>query len=163
MEALIRDALKDFNTFKELCETIPLEVLSAEAEALSKSQQQIFQEYSVAIAAHQLADRVRQCSTWPEVSEAIARNMQHSQEAWTLLSDEEKERIKALKAAAAKPFDSSFPCLVGKRVFVSPGSYRIEGEGIVECDRGFGTLRMIEVRMPNRKLQIVGITELREA
>lgn len=45
METLIQDALKDFEKFKELTETIPLEVLSAEAEALSKSQQQIFQEY----------------------------------------------------------------------------------------------------------------------
>jgi hypothetical protein len=40
METLIRDALKDFETFKELTETIPLEVLAAEASALGKSQQQ---------------------------------------------------------------------------------------------------------------------------
>ena len=33
METLIRDALKDFDTFKELTETIPLEVLNAEASA----------------------------------------------------------------------------------------------------------------------------------
>jgi hypothetical protein len=46
METLIRDALKDFDTFKELTETIPLEVLSAEASGLSKSQQQVFREYS---------------------------------------------------------------------------------------------------------------------
>lgn len=45
METLIRDALKDFDTFKELTEAIPLEVLVAEAEALPENQQQIFQEY----------------------------------------------------------------------------------------------------------------------
>jgi hypothetical protein len=45
MEALIVNALKDFNTFKELTETIPAEVLAAEAASLTKGQQQKFQEY----------------------------------------------------------------------------------------------------------------------
>lgn len=45
METLIRDALKDFETFKELSETIPAEVLAAESASLTKRQQQKFQEY----------------------------------------------------------------------------------------------------------------------
>lgn len=45
METLICDALKDFETFKELSETIPAEVLVAEAASLTKRQQQKFQEY----------------------------------------------------------------------------------------------------------------------
>ena len=45
MKALIIDALRDFNTFKELTETIPGEVLAAEAANLTKGLQQKFQEY----------------------------------------------------------------------------------------------------------------------
>jgi hypothetical protein len=45
METLIRDALKDFETFKELSETIPAEVLAAESASLTKVQQQKLQEY----------------------------------------------------------------------------------------------------------------------
>jgi hypothetical protein len=160
MEALIRDALKDFDTFKELTETIPLEVLSAEAEALSKSQQQIFQEYKRRLAAHQLADRVRQCSTWAEVEEVAASAPDRKQEIWALLTDEEKQQIKILKIAA-HPIDPNSEPLVGKQVFVPSGAYRQSGEGIVVCDRGFGTLRMVEVRMQNRQIQIASVSELR--
>ena len=45
MQALIIDALKDFDTFKDLSETIPAEVLAAECASLPKGQQQKFQEY----------------------------------------------------------------------------------------------------------------------
>ncbi len=45
METLIRDALKDFDSFKELTETIPLEVLAAEAEGLGENQQNLFRKY----------------------------------------------------------------------------------------------------------------------
>lgn len=47
--------------------------------------------------------------------------------------------------------------LVGHRVFVKAGTYRSEGEGIVEADRGAGTLRMLEVRMSDGKIQVVSI------
>jgi hypothetical protein len=163
MEALIRDALKDFDTFKELTETIPLEVLSAEAEALSKSHQQIFQEYTERLAVHQLADRVRQCFSWAEVSEALASDPMHKNEAWALLSEAQKERIKNLLAAAAKPLDPNGSSLVGKRVYVTPGDYRKEGEGVAEVDRGYGSLRVVEVRMPSGKIQSVQLGELRLA
>ncbi len=72
METLIRDALKDFDTFFELTQVIPLEVLEAEAQALITSQQQLFQEFSARLAAQQLADRIQQCSTWEEIEVAIA-------------------------------------------------------------------------------------------
>jgi hypothetical protein len=163
MEALILDALKDFDMFKELSQTIPLEVLSTVAEALPSSQQQIFQEFSSLIAAHQLALRVRQCSSWEEVEEAIAADPIHKNEAWALLTNEEKERIKILKITAASPLDPNCGNLVGKRVGVTAGTYRTAGVGIVECERGFGSLRILEVRMPNGKIQIAPITELREA
>ncbi len=45
MQALIIDALKDFDSFKDLSETIPAEVLAAECASLTKGQQQKFQEY----------------------------------------------------------------------------------------------------------------------
>jgi hypothetical protein len=60
METLIRVALKDFDTFKELTETIPLEVLEAEATGLSKSQQQLFQEYSLRLTAPTAHDQAQQ-------------------------------------------------------------------------------------------------------
>jgi hypothetical protein len=161
MEALIRDALKNFDTFKELTETIPLEVLSVEAEALSQSHQQLFQDFSARLAAQQLAERIRQCATWEEIEEVIASDPTHKQEAWALLSKEEKERIKTLKIEAGQPINPNCESLVGKRVFVTPGRYRQAGEGIVECDRGFGTLRIAEVRMPYRRIQIAPISELR--
>lgn len=163
MEALIRDALKDFDTFFELTQVVPIEVLSAEAQALALNQQQIFQEFRSRLAAQQLADRVRQCSNWAEVSEALASDFMHNQEAWALLSEAQRERIKNLLAAAAKPLDPNCPSLVGKRVYVTPGDYRKEGEGVAEVDRGYGLLRVVEVRMPSGKIQIVQLGELRLA
>lgn len=161
MEALIRNALKDFDIFKELTETIPLEVLIAEAEALAQSQQEIFQEFSNRLAVQQLADRIRQCATWEEIEAALASDPTHKNDAWALLSHEEKERIKILKIEAAKPIDPSSESLVGKRVFVTAGRYRQVGEGIVECDRGYGTLRSLEVRMPNGRIQYCSVVEAR--
>ncbi len=161
METLIRDALKDFDSFKELTETIPLEVLNAEALALAVSQQQIFQEFSNRLAAHCLADRVRQCATWEEIEAAIASDPTHKNEAWALLSNEEKERIKILRIEAAIPIDPNCESLVGKRVFVTAGRYRASGEGIVECDRGYGTLRGLEVRFPNGRIQFCSLKDAR--
>jgi hypothetical protein len=161
MEALIRDALKDFDMFKELTETIPLEVLTAEAEALAQSQQEIFQAFSNRLAVQQLAERIRQCATWEEIEEAIAFDPTHKNDAWALLSHEEKERIRILKIEAAKPIDPNCEPLVGKRVFVSPGCYRQAGEGFVVDDRGYGTLRWLEVRMLNGKLQPLPLNEAR--
>jgi len=161
MEALIRDALKDFDMFKELTETIPLEVLTAEAEALVQSQQEIFQAFSNRLAVQQLAERIRQCATWEEIEAAIASDPTHKNDAWALLSHEEKERIRILKIEAAKPIDPNCEPLVGKRVFVTPGAYRQSGEGIVECDRGYGTLRALEVRLPNGRIQFCSLKDAR--
>jgi hypothetical protein len=161
METLIGDALKDFDTFFELTQVIPQEVLEAEAQALVTSQQQLFQEFSARLAAQQLADRIRQCSTWQEIESAIASAGTHKTEAWALLSHEEKERIKILKIEAAPPLDPNSESLVGQRVFVTPGCYRQLGEGIVECDRGYGTFRCLEVRMPTGRLQFCSLVDAR--
>jgi hypothetical protein len=161
MEALIRDALKDFDTFKELSETIPLEVLSAEAEALSQSQQQLFQEFSLRLSVQELAQRVQQCTTWEEIEQVIASAPSLKPEIWALLSKEEKHRIKIFEIAAAHPIDPNSSSLVGKRVFVLPGAYRQGGEGIVVCDRGYSTLRGLEVRLPNSRIQFCSLKDAR--
>jgi hypothetical protein len=161
METLIGDALKDFDTFFELTQVIPLEVLEAEAQALVTSQQQLFQEFSARLAAQRLADRIRQCSTWQEIEAVIASDPIHKNQAWALLSNEEKERIKILKIEAAPPLDPNSESLVGQRVFVTPGCYRQVGEGIVECDRGYGTFRCLEVRMPTGRLQFCSLVDAR--
>lgn len=161
METLILDALKDFNTFKELTQIVPLEVLSAEADALAFQQQQIFQAFSERLAVYQLAERVRQCSTWEEIEEAIASNPTLKNQVWALLDDAQKERIKALKAAAAKPIDPNCESLVGKWVLVTAGLYRQAGEGVVVCDRGYGSLRGLEVRFPNGWIQFCSLNDAR--
>lgn len=164
METLIRDALKDFDTFKELTEAIPLEVLAAEAFALSLKQQQLFQEYSLRLTtptAHDLAQRVQRCTTWEEIELVIASAPSLKQEVWALLTSEEKERIKSLKITAAQPIDPNCERLVGKRVFVTEGRYRASGEGVVECDRGYGSLRGLEVRLPNGRIQFCSLEDAR--
>jgi hypothetical protein len=161
MFTLICEALKDFDTFFELTQVIPLEVLEAEAQALVTSQQQLFQEFSARLAAQQLADRIRQCSTWEEIESAIASAPTHKTEAWALLSHDEKERIKILQIEAAPPLDPNSESLVGQRVFVTPGCFRQFGEGIVECDRGYGTFRRLEVRMPTGRLQFCSLLDAR--
>ncbi len=162
ISTLIRDALKDFETFKELTETIPLEVLAAEAEGLGKSQQQLFQEFSLRLTVPDLAQRVRQCTTWEEIEQVIASAPFLKQEIWALLTLEEKERIKILKITAALPIDPNCESLLGKRVFVTAGRYRQAGEGMVECDRGFDTLRLLEVRMKDGKIQVLGLSDARQ-
>lgn len=161
METLIRDALKDFETFKELIEIIPLEVLAAEASGLGKSQQQLFQEFSLRLTVQDLAQRVRHCTTWEEIEQVIASAPSLKQEIWALLTMDEKERIKTLKMAAALPIDPNCEPLVGKRVFVTAGRYCQAGEGVVECDRGYGTLRGLEVRMPNGRIQFCSLEDAR--
>ncbi|MDP8962939.1 MAG: hypothetical protein M3O33_02920 [Cyanobacteriota bacterium] len=161
METLIRDALKDFSTFKELTETIPLEVLAAEAEGLGESQQQLFQEFSLRLTVPDLAQRVRQSTTWEEIEQVIASAPFLKQEIWALLTLEEKERIKILKITAALPIDPNCESLVGKRVFVTAGPYRQAGEGVIECDRGNGTLRSLEVRFPNGRIQFCSLSDAR--
>jgi hypothetical protein len=163
MEALIRDALKDFDTFKELTETIPLEVLTAEAEGLGKSQQQLFQEFSLRLTVQDLAQRVQRCTSWEEIEQVIASAPSLKQEIWALLSSAEKDRIKTLKIAAAHPIDPNSESLVGKRVFVLPGAYRQQGEGLVICDRGDGTLRGLEVRLSNGRIQFCSLKDARLA
>ncbi len=72
-----------------------------------------------------------------------------------------KERIKILQIEAAPPLEPNCESLVGQRVFVTPGCYRQFGEGIVECDRGYGTLRRLEVRMPSGRLQFCSLLDAR--
>ncbi len=53
--------------------------------------------------------------------------------------------------------------LVGEYVFVLPGEYRTPGRGRVVCDRGYGKLRLLEVRLldKNQKgIQVVGLEEV---
>jgi len=161
METLIRDALKDFETFKELTETIPLEVLAAEVEGLGKSQQQLFQEFSLRLSVPDLVQRVRHCTTWEEIEIVITCAPFLKQEIWALLTLEEKERIKILKMTAALPIDPNCESLVGKRVFVTAGRYRQAGEGVIECVRGNGTLRCLEVRFPNGRIQFCSLSDAR--
>lgn len=106
--------------------------------------------------AEHLADLIRQAQNWAEVEEAIASNPNHKAEAWELLDTSAKARIKELKQRpAVLPLE-----LVGHRVFVTAGTYRSEGEGVVEVDRGVGTLRMLEVRMSYRTIQVVSIDNI---
>jgi hypothetical protein len=86
----------------------------------------------------------------------------YKNEAWALLTDEEKERIKKLKIAAAKLLYPNSASLVGKQVYVTEGTYRTAGEGVVECDRGSGTLRLLEVRMKDGKIQVLGLSDVRQ-
>lgn len=55
---------------------------------------------------------------------------------------------------------TEFPSLLGKRVYVIPGIFRTEGEGVVERERGSGSLGMIEVRMLSGKIQIVSCSSV---
>ena len=87
--------------------------------------------------AEHLVGLIRQAQDWEEVEAAIAAHPEHKAEAWQLLDDSEKTRIKELKQRS----DVLPPSLVGRRVFVTSGTYRKPGEGIVEVDRGVGTLR----------------------
>jgi hypothetical protein len=59
MEILIQDALKDFDRFKELIETIPQEVLAAEAEGLAENQQDLFRKYCDRLIHPHLGDTVQ--------------------------------------------------------------------------------------------------------
>lgn len=161
METLIRDALKDFETFKELTETIPLEVLAAEASALGKSQQQLFQEFSLRLSVPDLVQRVRHCTTREEIEMVITCAPFLKQEIWALLTLEEKECIKILKMTAALPIDPNCESLFGKRVFVTAGRYRQAGEGVIVSDRGNGTLRCLEVRFPNGRIQFCSLSSAR--
>ena len=50
--------------------------------------------------------------------------------------------------------------LIGQRVVVVPGRYRVGGEGVIERDRGVGLLRVVEARMSNKKIQITAIDNI---
>jgi hypothetical protein len=86
----------------------------------------------------------------------------YKNEAWALLTDEEKERIKKLKIAAAKRIDPNSGSLVGRGVYVTAGTYRMAAEGVVERERGLGTLRLLEVRMKDGKIQVLGLSDVRQ-
>ena len=106
--------------------------------------------------AEHLAVLVRKAQDWAEVEATITRFPEHTVEAWHLLDDGEKSRIRELKhRPGTLPFS-----LVGRRVLVPPGKYRLGGEGVVELDRGIGSLRMLEIRTLNKKIQITSIDNI---
>lgn len=83
--------------------------LNLESARLGKSKKiSISSNIEVAIApppsppALQLADLLKQCSSWKEVEGVIASHPTHKTEAWHLLTTEEKARIKALKQQATE-------------------------------------------------------------
>jgi hypothetical protein len=160
--ALLTAALNSPELFQSIIEHFPSDLIEAELALLSQSQQLRFLELRHRHSAHELAQRVRQCSSWEEVEQAIAADPMYKNEAWALLTDEEKERIKKLKIAAAKLLYPNSASLVGKQVYVTEGTYRTAGEGVVECDRGSGTLRLLEVRMKDGKIQVLGLSDVRQ-
>jgi hypothetical protein len=160
--ALLTSALNSPELFTSVIEHFPSDLIEAELALLSQSQQLRFKELRNRSLIQDLASRLRQCSTWEEVEQAYAFDPIHKHEAWALLTNEEKERIKKLKIAAAKLLDPNSGSLVGKRVYVKAGTYRTAGEGIVECDRGSGTLRLLEVRMKDGSIQLSPLKNVRE-
>lgn len=52
--------------------------------------------------AIQLADLLKQCQSWAEVEQAIARHPAYKTEAWQLLSAGEKTKIRELKQQATQ-------------------------------------------------------------
>ena len=160
--ALLTAALNSPELFQSILEHFPSDLIEAELALLSQSQQLRFLELHHRHSAHELAQRVRQCLSWEEVEQAISLGPMYKNEAWALLTDEEKERIKKLKIAAAKRIDPDSGSLVGLRVYVTAGTYRTAAEGVVECERGFGTLRLLEVRMKDGKIQVLGLSDVRE-
>ncbi len=160
--ALLTAALNSPELFQSILEHFPSDLIEAELALLSQSQQLRFLELHHRHSAHELAQRVRQCLSWEEVEQAIASGPMYKNEAWALLTDEEKERIKKLKIAAAKRIDPDSGSLVGRGVYVTAGTYRTAAEGVVECERGFGTLRLLEVRMKDGKIQVLGLSDVRE-
>jgi hypothetical protein len=103
--ALLTSALNSPELFTSVIEHFPSDLIEAELALLSQSQQLRFKELRNRSLVQDLASRLRQCSTWEEVEQAIAFDPIHKHEAWALLTDEEKERIKSLKIAAVKPLD----------------------------------------------------------
>jgi hypothetical protein len=160
--AILTEALDSPELFQSVLDHFPSDLIEAELALLSQPEQLRFRQLQSRLTAHELAARVRRCASWAEVSAVLASDPMYNQEAMALLTDEEKERIKRLKTAAAMPLDPKSGSLVGKRIYVNAGNYRTAGEGIVECDRGFGTLRMLEVRMPNGRLQLSALSDVRE-
>lgn len=162
--AMLTEALASPELFQSVLEHFPAELIEAELSLLPEQERLRFTELRERLAAptaHDLAERVRCCITWEEIEQVIASAPSLKQEVWGLLTDEEKERIKTLKIAAAQPIDPNCESLVNKRVFVLPGSYRQTGEGIVVCDRGYGTLRALEVRLSSGRIQFCSISDAR--
>ena len=159
--AILTEALDSLELFQSVVEHFPAELIEAELSLLPKSQQLRFIELRERLTIQDLAQRVRQSTTWEEIEQIIASGPSLKQEIWALLSNEEKERIKILKIEAAIPIDPQCESLVGKRVYVTPGTYRQSGEGVVECDRGYGNLRGLEVRLPNGHIQFCSLKDAR--
>lgn len=105
-----------------------------------------------------LAKLIKNCQTWAEVEQAFRLFPQYKDEAWQILTEIEKAQIQELKHPLLKPLTS---IQVGDRVFVIADIYRTESIGVVECVRGFGTLQMLEVRMPDKKIQVVSPANVR--
>ncbi|NER25759.1 MAG: hypothetical protein F6J86_15435 [Symploca sp. SIO1B1] len=51
------------------------------------------------------------------------------------------------------PIDPYGDPLGGKQVFVTPGKFRESGIGVVVVDRGYGSLRTLEVELPSGRIQ----------
>ena len=162
--AILTEALDSLELFQSVVEHFPAELIEAELSLLPKSQQLRFIELRERLTgptAQDLAIQVQRCTTWEEIERVIASSPSLKQEVWALLTFEEKERIKILKILAAKPIDPNCESLVGKRVYVTEGRYRASGEGIVVCDRGYGSLRGLEVRLPNGRIQFCSLKDAR--
>ncbi len=187
MRELIKEACSsnDSKLFSELRETFPLELLIAELAELGEQYQQQFSElnrkwerdweYRYSVKWHgewvkgvrlvsppiESPDSRVRCQAWQFESEAGEKIY-----AWNEESCRENfppnlalsERTPTTQQFG-QPFE--FPPLVGKGVYVTPGTFRTEGEGVVEVDRGYGSFRAVEVRMPERKIQVVSVSDVR--
>ena len=57
------------------------------------------------------------------------------------------------------PIDPNGDPLEGKQVFLIPGRFRESGIGTVLVDRGYGSLRALEVELPSGKIQYCRIKD----
>ncbi len=114
--------------------------------------------------AARLAQKIKSCQSWAEVENRIRLCPQLKSEAWELLTPTERAYIKRLKQSPTQSPSSITPSSIneGDLVVVSPSTYTRAGEGVVEDARGYGFLRMLEVRRSDGRLQIVSIAEVRK-
>lgn len=109
--------------------------------------------------AARLAQKLKSCQSWAEVENRVRLCPQLKSKAWEHLTPTERANIKRLKQSLTQ---SPSSINKGDLVVVSPSTYTRAGEGVVEDARGYGFLRMLEVRMSDGRLQIVTIKEVRK-